>query len=126
MPQRACTKSCAGRRRETRHADLQLNNNDVRRLGRAHYAVGQRRSHAVIILARTPSSTTAPPQETTEATACASPPPHRRKRLPRRARTKIQRRREPWVVAERFCFEGRSTLDYSIKTRGATRMYIYG
>ena len=27
---------------------------------------------------------------------------------------------------ERFCFEGRSTLDYSIKTRGATRMYIYG
>ena len=39
--------------------------------------------------------------------------------------TKIQRR-EPWVVAERFCFEGRSTLDYSIKTTGATRMYIYG
>jgi hypothetical protein len=43
----------------------------------------------------------------------------------RTGRTKIQRR-EPWVVVERFCFEGRSTLDYSIKTRGATRMYIYG
>ena len=39
--------------------------------------------------------------------------------------TKIQRR-EPWVVVERFCFEGRSTLDYDIKTTGATRMFIYG
>ena len=39
--------------------------------------------------------------------------------------TKI-RRREPWVVVERFCFEGRSTLDYSIKTTGGTRMYVYG
>ena len=42
----------------------------------------------------------------------------------RTGRTKIQRR-EPWVVVERFCFEGRSTLDYSIKTRGGTRMYVY-
>jgi len=43
----------------------------------------------------------------------------------RTGQTKIQRR-EPWVVAERFCFEGRATFDYSIKTRGATRMYVYG
>lgn len=39
--------------------------------------------------------------------------------------TKI-RRREPWVVAERFCFEGTASFDYDVKTRGATALYVYG
>ncbi len=43
----------------------------------------------------------------------------------RTGKTKIQRR-EPWVVVERFCFEGRATFDYEVKTTGGTRMYIYG